>query len=249
MNLHQTIECVQAHEKELALFNTGPETQIGRELEAFFRTQNVRVTTAQTASSRPKIGVLTAGRTVLTVVEIAALRELVDGAAARSRRLGVADTAYGDVLSHLKETTFTSCSAEDMLYASREIEDRARRHGAGTIHAGFQQCSNIVAQQPIYEDLSRNGISVHAYGVPDVTPPELAGGQVHAVGDEIADLWFVVYDGGGESGQNCALLAEKDGEGGFYGFWTYDTAIVDSICQYLSETYLGVSSQFSHFRA
>lgn len=249
MNLHQTIERVQAHEKELALFNAGPEGQICQKIEAFFQTQNVRVTTAQTASSRPEIGVLTAGRTVLTVVEIATLRELVNGVGSGSRHLGVADTAYSEVLSHLKETTFTSCSTEDMLYASREIEDRARRRGAGTIHAGFQQCSNIVAQQPIYEDLSRNGISVHAYGVPDVTPPELAGGQVHAVGGEIADLWFVVYDGGGESSQNCALLAEKDGEGGFYGFWTYDTAIVDSICQYLSETYLGVSGQSFQSRA
>ncbi|WP_436901557.1 DICT sensory domain-containing protein [Halovenus halobia] len=250
MNLRQTINSVQAHEKELALFNIDADERIDEELRSFFRTQNVRITTAQTASGCPEeIAVLAAGETVLAVVEVETLRELVDGAGAQSRRLGVTDTAYSEVLSHLKETTFTSCETADMLYASREIEDRARRNGTGTVHAGFQRCSTIVSQQAIYEDLSRTGVSVHAYGVPDVTPPELAGGQVHAVGGEIADLWFVVYDGGSEESQKSALLAEEDSAGRFYGFWTYDSAIVDSVCQYLTETYLGGNGQFPQFRA
>lgn len=165
---------------------------------------------------------LAAGKTVLAVVGVKTLREPVSGAGAGRRQFSVSDAAYEDVLSHLKETTFTSRNTEDMLYASRAIEGRARRCGTGTVHAGFQRCSTIVSQQAIYEDLSGNGVSVHAYGVPDVTPPEGAGGQVHAVGGEIADLWFVVYDGGGEETQKSALLAEEDSVGTFYGFWTYD---------------------------
>ncbi len=94
-------------------------------------------------------------------------------------------------------------------------------HSARWLPAVFDH----VSQQAIYEDLSGNGVSVHAYGVLDVTPPEVAGGQVHAVGGEIADLWVVVYDSGGEETQKSALLAEEDSVGTFYGFWTYDSAI------------------------
>lgn len=247
MNLRRTIRYVRSRQKELALFNIASGDPVREKLAAFFRTQNVKIATEETVSGAPaNLAVLSTGRTVLEVVDVEILRDLVNRSTADPHRVGVSETAYEDILTHLKETTFTSQDTEDMLYASREIEDRARRSGTGTIHAGFQQCSNIVEQRAIYHDLARSGVDVHAYGVADVTPPDLADGQVHAVEDELADLWFVLFDGGGERSQKSALLAEERGEGDFYGFWTYDATIINSVCEHLEQTYLSVDEQSPH---
>jgi len=58
--------------------------------------------------------------------------------------------------------------------------------------------------------------------------PDLGDGTVHAVEtDEIAQTWFVVFDGGGNPTQKSALLAHERRPGQFYGVWTYDGVIVD----------------------
>jgi hypothetical protein len=240
MDLRQTIEFVRALEKEFVLFNIDPTDPIDDRLSTFFGTQNVTVTTEETASDSPAgIAVLSSEEEVLEATDVETLRTLVDHVESGTGSVGVSDTAYEPILSHLKETTFTSHSTKEMLYASREIEDRARRSGGGTVHAGFQRCTEMNDQRPIYSDLPRRDVSVHAYSVPDVTPPEIAGGQVHAVeAAEIAVCWFVVYDGGRDESQKSALLAEERAEEEFYGVWTYDAAIVDHICDYLERTYL-----------
>jgi DICT domain-containing protein len=240
MDLRGTLAFVRSLEKELALVNVEGSSGLRETLEAFFRTQNVRVTTARTASGRPSgLAVLSTDDEVLTTADAGRLRRLVSDAQFDDRSTGVSDAAHEGVLSHLKETTFSSSETRDMLYASREVEDRARRHGRGTIHAGFQRCSNIVDQSAIYSDLAREGLTVHAYGRPDVPPPDLAGGRVHATtADEIGDTWFVVFDGGGTASQKSALLAEERSPGVYDGIWTYDGAIVDRLCAHLERTYL-----------
>jgi len=124
-----------------------------------------------------------------------------------------------------------------LLYASREIEDRARRVGTGTIHAGFQKFSTVASQEAIYSDLASRGVRVHAYGVPDVPAPNLGDGQVHPINsEELARAWFVVFDGGGETRQKSALLAYEQAENEFYGAWSYDPRIVDRALAYLEQT-------------
>lgn len=248
MDLRQTIEFVRSLEKELALFNIDPVDPIEQSLSTFFRTQNVRITTGDTASSAPAgIAVLSTEDGVLEIIDIDTLRNLVDHSGSGASPVGISDTRYEPILSHLKETTFTSYDTERMLYASREIEDRARRGGEGVIHAGFQGCSQMIDQRAIYRDIARNGVAVHAYGVPDVPPPDITGGQVHAVDSaEIADMWFVVYDGGTAESQKSALLAEERVDDEFYGVWTYDAAIVDRVCDYLERTYLLADDKFQH---
>jgi len=240
MTLSGIIEAINEHEKELRLFNCDSGGSIADDLAEYFRTQNVRIRTETTSSGRPAdVAILSNRESVLSVVTVSTLEELLDGVATDRDAPGVADVRYEPVLGHLKETTFTSHDTAQMLYASREIEDRARRVGEGAIHAGFQRLSLLAEQASIYTDLAARGLDVHAYGTPDEPPPDIDGGTIHAVeNDEIAETWFVVFDGGGEDLQKSALLAEERDEGSFYGAWTYDPAIVDGILDHLEGTYL-----------
>jgi hypothetical protein len=238
-DLRDSIEYIRHCEKELRLLNVNPTDGIHEELEAFFETQNVRMTVDRTVSGKPEgVAVLSNATGVLAIVYVSTLRGLLEDVSTGTGDLGTADREYESVLRHLKETTFTSRDTEQLLYASREIEDRARRVGRGSIHTGFQQCSVMAEQGSVYADLTRRGVSVHAYGVPDVTPPDLGSGQVHPVStDEIAETWFVVFDGGGNDTQKSALLARERDENAFYGVLTYDPGFVDHILEYLNRTY------------
>ncbi len=239
MYLRRSIEFVRQLEKELSLFNIEPDDPLEERLATLFETQNVVFATEQTSSGKPAIAVLSNRNGVLAVLAVSTLRALTDHHGARAGTTGFADGEYEDILSHLKETTFTSYDIGQLLSASREIEDRARRVGDGTVHAGFQRVSVMHDQQTIYADLARRGIDVHAYGVPDTSPPALGNGTVHAVeNDEIRQMWFVVFDGGGDESQKTALLAEEQAENSFYGAWTYDPGIVDSLCEYLEQKYV-----------
>jgi DICT domain-containing protein len=239
MSLQHGIKQIKQLEKDLILFNIKSADPLAEQLGAYFATQNVNVSTIQTASGQPPIAILSDNTDVLSKVDIETLREFVDHSPAQSETIGVTDREYEAILDHLKETTFTSYDTEQMLYTSREIEDRARRVGSGTVHAGFQQCSTLAEQQSIYTDLADRGLEVHAYGVPDIAPPDLGRTHVHAVdSDELAQTWFVVFDGGSNETQKSALLAEERNDGTFYGAWTYDNRIVDGVLAYLEATYL-----------
>ncbi|WP_311173194.1 DICT sensory domain-containing protein [Halobellus ordinarius] len=240
MGLRRILTFVKTLEKELAFFNINPGDPIVDEVETYFETQNLRVTVRETSSGAPTdLAILSREQSVLAVLAVETLRNLVAGAPpADSAETGIADSEHEAILKHLKETTFTSYDTEQMLYASREIEDRARRVGAGSIHAGFQRCSVMAQQRAVYADLASRGLDVHAYGAPDVPPPDLGGGQVHAAETgELARTWFVVFDGGGDAEQKSALLAEERAEGDFYGVWTYDPNIVDGALDHLRRTY------------
>jgi DICT domain-containing protein len=239
MDLRQSIKYIRHHGKELRLFNVDPTDTVHENLRSYFTTQNVRIVADRTASGKPEdVAVLSNATEVLALVDVASLRTLLEDVPTGSGQFGIADGAYETILRHLKHTTFTSYETEQLLYASREIEDRARRVGQGSIHAGFQQCSVIADQQSIYTDLARRGVSVEAYGIPDAAPPDLGSGQVHAVStDEIAEIWFVVFDGGGNDSQKTALLAHEHDENSFYGLWTYDPGLVDHVLAHLNQTY------------
>jgi len=165
--------------------------------------------------------VLSSVESVLAVVSTDLLWDLVGGGPSAAAE-GVGDAAFEPVLEHLKETTFTSYDSEQMVYSSREIEDRARRVGAA-IHAGFQRVSVMDGQRTIYSDLASRGVDA----------------------EEIADAWFVVFDGDGDDDQKTALLAEDRATDEFYGAWTYDPGIVDTVTAYLERTYGSVTTRAS----
>jgi DICT domain-containing protein len=136
-----------------------------------------------------------------------------------------------------------------MLAATREIEDRAWRVGAGQLHAGFQYADNLLPQLDTYERLGeRDGLSVHAYVYPSGTVPRVDRFLLHLARTEEIELsWFVVYDGNGIDDYKCALLAEEDPLGGFSGFWTYDPSTVDYLVNYLQSTYAIIKSDGDGF--
>jgi DICT domain-containing protein len=238
-DLRDSIEFIRRREKELRLFNIDSTDAIHEDLRTYFETLNVRITAGRTASGAPEcVAVLSDATEVLAVVDAATLRELLEDVPTGDGQFGIADGKYEGILRYLKETTFTSYDSEQLLYASREIEDRARRIGRGSIHAGFQRCSVMAEQRSVYADLARRGVSVHAYGVPDVVPPDLGSGRVRPIStDEIAETWFVVFDGGGDDTQKSALLAHQRDGNDFYGILTYDPRFVDHILGYLNRAY------------
>jgi DICT domain-containing protein len=240
MTLRRVIEFIKSHEKDLVLFNISATDPLGADLRERFDTQNVRVRTAQTASGTPEIAVLSNDDSVLTVERIATLRDAVAADPDQSRETTVgANSQDLPFFTYLKETTFTSYDRTQLLYASREIEDRARRIGTGRLHSCFQRVSIMADEQDVYADLAQRGVDVHAYGIPDADPPDVGAGHVHAVDtDEIAQSWFVVFNGGSDETQKSALIAHEESPNSFFGAWTYDPQLVDRVCTYLDETYL-----------
>ena len=151
-----------------------------------------------------------------------------------------ASEALRATMNLLAETTFVAFEKRHLLAASREFEDRAHRVGHGTLRTGFQSARALDAQRDVYEALGTESLlDVHVYGDFDWTP-DVPGVTVHAEdADEIGAFWFVVFDGGDEERQACALLAEEieTAPETFRGFWTYDPELVADIDEYLKRTY------------
>lgn len=138
----------------------------------------------------------------------------------------------------LSDTVFSSMDRRQLLASSREIEDRAWRVGRGEIHAGFQSLSALEAQSGVYASLARRpSLAVHVYGSADGDPDrELSDVIVHPTrAEDVVHHWFVVYDGGGDEFQKCAVLAEQVDDRTYRGFWTYDPAIVDDMLARLDQ--------------
>jgi len=234
MSLTELIAGVEDHQKTLTIFNAGPTA--AEDLRERFADRNVHVQTEQTESGRP--GEFITLSEDEEVIAAASLNSFTDSLDEGRQYITRDNSPYASILDHLDETMFTSWSIQRMTAASREIEDRAWRVGSGTLHAGFQTLSTLQGELDLYERLGETDVEVHAYCVPDVEPPEYSTFSLHLErSDEIADSWFVVFDGGGDPTQKCALLAEEREPREFYGFWTYDESTVDWIIDYLEETY------------
>ena len=235
MSLTELIAGVAAHEMTLVVFNAD-EGDVA-DLRERFHDRNLTVVADRTHTGRPgAFAVLARDDEFVTAV---ALEEVLE----RPRRTTDPDfdgQAYRPILDHLDETLFTSYDAGQMLAASREIEDRAWRVGAGTLHAGFQRLSILADELEVYGRLAdRGALAVHAYATPDVPVPDHDTDlTIHVErAAEIERSWFVVYDGAGIDASKCALLAEERDPGAYYGFWTYDPGTVDWIVDHLESTY------------
>jgi AraC-like DNA-binding protein len=148
-------------------------------------------------------------------------------------------SSFRDLVTLLDRTLFTSFDKRQMLAASREFEDRAWRVGDGALHIGFQSLSAFRDQTNVYRHLAtETDLDIHIYGRADWGPPRIPNTTFHAkTSGEIGAVWFIVYDGGGDDRQKCALVAEERADGRYFGFWTYDTSTVDDLRAHLEETY------------
>lgn len=239
MSLPELIAGVEAYEKTLTVFNA--DADVVTELRDQFADRNVTVTSESTRSGKPgEFVTLSEDGHVLTATGIADLRSAL---ADDETVIGLSESPYRPILEYLDETMFTSWSTDQMVAASREIEDRAWRIGKGELHAGFQYLSTLRGELPVYERLGSKQLDVHAYAAPDEDPPRHLGFTLHIErAEEIEQSWFVVFDGNGDDANKCALLAEEREPRQFYGFWTYDPDTVDWIVDYLDTEY-GVVEQ------
>ena len=145
---------------------------------------------------------------------------------------------YRALFEALDETLFASFDRRQLLFTTREIEERAWRVGHGTLSVCFQRSSAMDAQVPVYERFAdETDLDIHVYVSDDWSPPEIEGVTAHAeAADEIGTFWLLAFDGGGNDDQACTLLAEERPEG-FYGFWSYDPELVTELLAYLKRTY------------
>ena len=244
MSLAEEIEYVKDKEKTLVVFNPPTDSTLVSDLRDYFDSQNVVVTSQQTASGDPSgIAVLQLNEEVLASVPLSQLHELVDGGALDHNGVGVDDKKYHEILSHLKETTFTSYNKRQMVLISHEIEDRALRVDDGRLLTGFQYNSKLIDQQTRYERLGTTNLDIHTFAVPDGPTVDIEGVTHHAESlEEIERSWFVVFDGGGQDRYKTALVATEQAPNRFYGFWSDDHGIVDRIDNYLDSAYVQVKA-------
>ncbi|RXK49449.1 DICT sensory domain-containing protein [Halorientalis pallida] len=239
MSLSELIAGVEEHEKTLTVFNA--DEDVVAAFRERFTDRNVTVRSESTPSGRPgEFVTLSEDGEVLTATSITDLQRMIEDA---NVALGLEESPYQPLLDYMDETMFTSWSIDQMVAASREIEDRAWRVGEGSLHAGFQYLSTLRGELPVYERLASKNLDVHAYAAPDEDPPDHEGFTLHIErAEEIEKSWFVVFDGDGVDESKCALLAEEREPRRFYGFWTYDPDTVDWIVDHLDSTY-GVLEQ------
>lgn len=149
------------------------------------------------------------------------------------------ETQYVELFDFLDDTLFSSYDSRQMLATAREIEERAWRLGAGRLYTGFQDVDVLREQVAVYERLASHGrLSVQLYvnAAWDVdVSAELPVREESA--DEIGAFWFVIYDGGGSDVDKCGLIAEERSPDEYYGFWTYDPALIDDVVAYLEAEY------------
>lgn len=234
MALSEIIESVESAQKTFTVYNH-TDSELIEHLRSFFDSQNVTITTDETPDGIPKsFGVLSQDEEFLTAIDIDVLDDLV-GPETSPTAIG-SEPAYNELLSELDDTTFTSYDRQQMLYTTREIEDRAWRAGRGRLIAGFQNRHALEAQVDEYEQLAQKDLTIDVFSaVQDA--PSIHGVTVHPThSDEIKQSWFVAFDGAGMDIYKCALLAEER-DGSFYGFWTYDPDTVDRIFEHIKETY------------
>lgn len=239
MSLSARIEYVRDKEKTLVVFNPPADSMLVTDLREYFATQNVTVINKQTSSGQPdSVAVLQRDGEVLASVPTEKLEELLAGGGIRDTGIGIDDVQYQDILQHLKETTFTSYDKAKMVTISHEIEDRAMRVGEGSLYAGFQAPDKLNLQANRYERLGSTSLDVHTFAMPD-DPVDVKGITHHTEPiDEIEQSWFVVFDGGGKNAYKTGLLATEEAPNQFYGFWSDDPDLVDSIWEYLDTAYL-----------
>jgi hypothetical protein len=225
--LQRIVRQVEASAPTLTLYNADLGSEARRDIRSYFEVQSVDLRRAATDDGRPRqFFVLHDGD---EFVEADGLRDVYAAIRPDSPLIEQTDPGeidYPDLLRAIDETVFTDYGRRRMTLASREIEEHAYRNG-GTLHAGFQELSNVQPQRRLYANLADAGVETHLYGERDWTVPG-DGHAIHAHADpEITRSWFVVLDG--DDADKRALLAEERQSNEFYGFWTYDPDIVDTV--------------------
>lgn len=245
MELREIVATVEGTQPTLSLLNVDAPADVLDAVTGYFGPRHVVLRRLETDSNGPKnVALLHEGETFLASNSLRELYQFADPVVGVNTAEDIDAVAIPAVVRQLDDTTFSDYGKERMIIASREVEKRAWRAGSGTVHAGFQRLSLVASQQPIYAKLVDAELDVHVYGVPDADPvsgPVPDGVTPHGFETaEIAESWFVVFDGDGDDDEKAALLARETAETNTYrGFWTYRADVVDTILDRLHDQYAG----------
>lgn len=221
----------------VSICNFDASPRVREALSEYFSKQSVQLRHTQTDNRVPKnFAVLHDGDEYLAASKLEPLYEAIRAEASPNGESDPDEIQIPDVLSQITRTEFSSYNTARMVNISRIIEQAAWNAKAGELHAGFQQLSKARDQWHLYSQLANSHLDVHLYGAPDWEVP--AGeATVHAYDDaEITRTWFVVAELPGEQ-SNRALLAEERGPSEFYGFWTDESRITETILERLRAEY------------
>lgn len=264
VTIADVIATVRDREQTLRVYNTDPD--VFKAIEEGLTERNVAVEAVTTDSGRPaNTAMLLSGNDVRAVAATDDLRAALEETIARRppRRQfptpewvrdrepnsDASTPSPGEsLLDRIADRTFTSHDTRRMMYLSREIEDRAWRVGEGRLFAGFQRAEAIKDQRRKYRRLANRGLAVHVYaGTPEATPPSIKGVEVHLEDTkELAQTWFVIFDGGRDPLQKSALLADRRGPDEYFGVVTYEPALVDRALAYLTDRYAPMDRSQRH---
>jgi hypothetical protein len=228
MSFTEIIADVERRRKRLSVFTHRP----GADLSEHLGSRHVEIEFEPLPS--PEYGefvVVSEDGEYVGSVDVAALDRLVNPEIHDPGTRELAESELRYLFDLLDDTVFSSLDRRRLLAASREIEDRAARVGRGTLAVGFQRLSAMESQLPIYLDLGGIAdLDVHAFGAADWEPPEMPGLTVHPVDEpDVAETWFLAYDGGGDPWYECGLVAREVDPDRYEGFWTYDPSLVDRV--------------------
>ncbi|MFC7021459.1 MULTISPECIES: DUF7504 family protein [Haloarcula] len=246
-SLQAVMDEIQMGRPTLSICNYDRAPETLSEIERYFDRHNVAVREATLDVDEPRsFALLHHGDDLLASENVQSLRSAIEIDSGETAAF--AERRASDLLTRLEESIFGASAADKSLLidVSHNIELLAERNGGGRLHAGFQRFSRLVDDERsarIYRKLSRAGTDVHVYGVPDADI-DLNGVVPHGHDvPEIANSWFVVYDGNGDPDQQAALLAFETGDNEYNGFWTYDSEIASRLDAYLTETYVDAASE------
>ena len=247
-SLRAVMDEVQMGRPTLTVCNYDGSDDTLSDIERYFDRHNVVVQRGSLDTNQPRsFALLHHGPDLLAAENVQSLRNAIELDAENTDAFGERRTS--GLLTRLEESVFGASAANKQLLidVSHTIELLAERNGGGRLHAGFQAFSRLVDDDRsarIYRKLSEAGTEVHVYGVPDADL-DFEGVTPHGHDrPEIANSWFVVYDGNGDPDQQAALLAFQIGDTDEYnGFWTYDSDIASRLDAYLTETYVDSEAQ------
>lgn len=232
---------------EMAVVGPDIPDPIYNMVEKTFNGTNVKVYGASIEGVRDKLVLFEDMEVIATsaLQEVADALLLVNSYAYTTGNIGLDELKVPDVIRELEGKRFILNGYPNSNYGklmliliSRHIERLSYSHKESVHRAGFQQLSRLEDEQGthrVYQKLSENGAEVHTYGLPDWTPPEEWGLNVHE--DEGRDLiryWFVIHR---SPEKDMALLAVNNVDDLWDAIWTTDPEQVQEIEEHLINKY------------
>ncbi|WP_435344808.1 DICT sensory domain-containing protein [Haloarchaeobius sp. HRN-SO-5] len=145
---------------------------------------------------------------------------------------------YREVVQLFDDTVFASLDRRLLIAVTRELENRAWQAGAGTLRVGFQSATAFHDQLPAYRRLAEEtDLDVHVYFRRGATTVDVSDWPLtlHTEpAEEIGRYWFLAFDGGGDPDRAFALVAEEYEPGEYFGVWSREPRVVDTVVESLA---------------